>query len=298
MSLAPRSLVHAIHEHFNAPRLRSARTPRGERALVFEHNPMARPPAEPVTAPAAGLEVAPAPGEAIAQAPTPAPSTGLGGRSGRFMDDNAEVGFRSGLLRSSRDAYDLYVVPPEREAEISRLGPIERTRLQDDGPELPAIRITPEVRQRIGGGDVASRQTKPQRLMFGIADGETPNAGEYRTNADGFIHRRPFGEQWGDNRYNPEDRARSMSVLEEIKGRGPDFWRTAPWEDVVRAADDINTIVGNLFYYAPDSDERIVGLSKFYGSDENARRWYYGGEVGDYMRWREGTVQTLSLIHI
>lgn len=278
MSLAPRSLAHAIHAHFGAPRLRVARTPRGERAMVFEPRPA---PIAP-RAPDPGMEA-----DTTAPAfPDAAPSEGLGG-GGRFIDDNAEVGFRSGLLRSTRDAFDLYAFNPEREAEMARLGPIERVQL-DDGVEYPALRITPDVRRRVNAGGVRPRESQTQRLMFGLADGTTPE-GEFRTNAQGWIHMRPYGDRWGDNRFNPDDRARSLDVLREIAGRGADFWRTAPWEDVVRAVDDIDSIVANLFYYPPDHNERVGRLAQFYDGDiERARRWSYGGDVREYVRWRDG----------
>lgn len=287
MSLAPRSLTHAIHAQFDTPRLRNSRTPAGERALVFE---TPRAPVRP-QAPAIAPEPAPALTPELETAPRPATQMPTGGR---FMDDQAEVGFRSGLLRSTRDAYDLFVVSPDREEAISRFGPVERVRVDEGGAELPAIRLTPQVRQRVNAGDVTNRTPAPRRLMFGVADGQPDSGATVRTNADGFQYVMPYADNWGDTRFNPEDRARAMDVLKEIGGRGPDFWKEAPWADVVRAVDDVAEITANLFFYAPDHQERVASAGRLYASagtetpDERGKRWYYSGEVRDYVRWREG----------
>lgn len=282
MSLAPRSLVHAIHQ-FNAPRLRASRTPAGERALVFEQPPRAAPPV--------ALET-PSPDSAAVTPDLGArPSEGLGGaRSRRFIDDDGEVGFRSGLLRSTRDSFDLYVAPAGREQELSSLGPVERVRLAEDGEELPALRITPDVRRRVNAGQMMRAPPAGRRFLFAAADGEgfTPTAGAQRVNEAGFVYSMPWADQWGDTRFNPQDRARAIATLREIVDRGPEFWREAPWDVVVRAADDIDTITGNLFYWAPDVQERVGRLAGLYGDEARARRWMFAGEVREYLRWRDG----------
>lgn len=150
MSLAPRSLANAVRGHFG-PKLRISRTGDGARAMVFEPPPP-RDPLQSLTEPP--LEGA-GPGDGALGGGADSPLTGSETRSGpRFIDNDAEVSFRRGLLRTAREGFDVYVADDARAAQLGELGPLEQARINtpDGAAERPALRMSREVRAEVTAG--------------------------------------------------------------------------------------------------------------------------------------------------
>lgn len=277
MAISPRSLSHALRLELRSPRVRASRTPEGGRVLAFDPPETVRP-QEP---------------NAAEQMPTPTPdplvprAEGFSGRVGeRFIDDPTEVGFRAGLLRSARENYDFYAA--DRPDELQRFGPVEPVRLAD-GTERPALKLTPDVRARIAGGETPAQFDQRPRFMFGAGDGGDLN-GQFRVDSEGRVFALPFRDRWGDPRFNPEDRAHAMAALQEIADRGPRYWRDAPWEQVVAAHDAIDEILAQLPSYNRDylSAEAEATRIRIWGDAETARRRGFGGDMHEYYRYQQG----------
>lgn len=78
-----------------------------------------------------------------------------------------------------------------------------------------------------------------------------------RTNQEGFILRLPFAERWGDPRFNAQDRERALGRLREIQNISVD---TASWGDLLKARTDINEVVSQIFFYAPDFEIEKISI--------------------------------------
>lgn len=271
--VSARSLAHALRGEFG-PRLRISRTTEGGRAMVYDGG--SRP------------TVAPRPDDAPDLSVAPQPPSGLAG--GRFIDDGDEVGFRHGMYRAAREGYDVFAVEPDRAERLRESGlELETFRFPGaDGPvERVGFRITPDVRSRLTAGAA--------RLRYGPADDAGPtrwedfvpedraasDGFEYRTNAEGWRQLLPYRDKWGDPANDEGDRGAAMARLQEI---GSTDWRSAEWDAVVRAHDDVEEIIAQLYFYRPDiSVERASAFDAY--APEGTR--FFGGEVRAYMHERE-----------
>jgi hypothetical protein len=77
-----------------------------------------------------------------------------------------------------------------------------------------------------------------------------PDDGAPLTNAEGYVLMLPFEAEWGNPRQNQADHDRVIVRIEEIQGMSS----RAPWADLVKARDDIESILANLFFWEPGTD--------------------------------------------
>lgn len=104
----------------------------------------------------------------------------------------------------------------------------------------PIIRITQAMRESIPQGQPLFSLGQTERKSKVVPD---------------YVYRMPWGDLWGDTRFDPVARDRAITRLNEIAQMDAN---TAPWADLTQAVIDIDQIVGNLYYYDPNMDIETI----------------------------------------